>query len=114
MFWVHIWFKLDLFRVSRLSRVRSTQLTQSTQRDDSVSSAFDTRRWNIVECTLASQVLETTSSKSYITCFAQEYSGEFITPLFTALHFIKCFRGGKTCTFCKNIQSLEQTQNSYF
>ncbi|KAM0038028.1 hypothetical protein Hdeb2414_s0013g00410061 [Helianthus debilis subsp. tardiflorus] len=41
------------------------------------------------------------NTKSYLASFAQEYSGEFITLPFTVLHFSKCFRGGKTCTFCK-------------
>ncbi|MFS7967131.1 hypothetical protein Hanom_Chr09g00782161 [Helianthus anomalus] len=40
-------------------------------------------------------------AKSNLASFAQEYSGEFITPPFMVLHFYKCFRGGKTCTFCK-------------
>ncbi|KAM0008783.1 hypothetical protein Hdeb2414_s0105g00795691 [Helianthus debilis subsp. tardiflorus] len=57
----------------RLGRTESTRLTQSTR---STSFSFSTRRvWNIVECTLASLVLETTSRSRKLASFALEYSG---------------------------------------
>ncbi|KAM0064623.1 hypothetical protein Hdeb2414_s0003g00105161 [Helianthus debilis subsp. tardiflorus] len=46
--------RVDSVRTGQLGRVESTRSTQ----------LFDTRIWNIVECTLASHVLETMSSKS--------------------------------------------------
>ncbi|KAM0041083.1 hypothetical protein Hdeb2414_s0011g00362091 [Helianthus debilis subsp. tardiflorus] len=55
-------------------------------------------------------------TKSYLASFAQEYSGEFITATFYCFTFFfcKCFRGGKTCTIFRNIQSFKQTQKLVF
>ncbi|KAJ0810262.1 hypothetical protein HanPI659440_Chr01g0025081 [Helianthus annuus] len=72
-------------RFSQLSE--STRLTRSTQ--------LTSRRedWNIVECTLASHVLETTLRKSYIASFAQEYSENLL--LVTASFWEIAFKSKK-------------------
>ncbi|MFS7997027.1 hypothetical protein Hanom_Chr12g01136891 [Helianthus anomalus] len=41
-------------------------------------------------------------TQSYLVSFAHGNQGEFITPpFFTVLQLYKCFRGRKTCAFCK-------------
>ncbi|KAM0043638.1 hypothetical protein Hdeb2414_s0010g00343631 [Helianthus debilis subsp. tardiflorus] len=71
----------------KLSQPESTQSTRSNSVNPSQLSQLgqlgqlgqhpDAKTWNIVECTLASQVLETTSRSRKLASFALEYSGYF-------------------------------------
>ncbi|KAM0040387.1 hypothetical protein Hdeb2414_s0012g00393271 [Helianthus debilis subsp. tardiflorus] len=80
---------------------RSTRSNRVNSADSSTQSTFDTHEMEYCRMHVSKSSLGNDITKSYIASFAQEYSGEFITPPFTVLHFSKCFRGGKPCTFCK-------------
>ncbi|KAJ0679056.1 hypothetical protein HanOQP8_Chr12g0455001 [Helianthus annuus] len=58
--------------VNSVNSVNPVNSVNSASRLGQHVRCFDLTIWNIVECTLASHVLETTS---YIASFAQEYSG---------------------------------------
>ncbi|KAJ0438202.1 hypothetical protein HanHA300_Chr16g0611231 [Helianthus annuus] len=81
---------------SQLSRSTRLTLVNSVKQHE-----VSTRRVEYCRTHASKSSLGNDITKSYIASFAQEYSGEFITPPFHCFTFCKCFRGGKTCTFCK-------------